>query len=158
VSELAADGTPVAVTCRVLKIARQPYYRWREAPVSEAEWLQAHRMNALINAHRDDPQFGYRFLAAEAARSGWRMSRRTAWALCAQQGIVSRSQRRHGKNMRPGPPVFDDLVRRVFRAHAPNQVWLTDITEHPTSEGRSTAVPSRMSTPDGSSVTPSASG
>ena len=29
VSELAADGIPVTVTCRVLKIARQPYYRWR---------------------------------------------------------------------------------------------------------------------------------
>ena len=28
VRELAADGIPVAVTCRVLKIARQPYYRW----------------------------------------------------------------------------------------------------------------------------------
>ncbi|RDI23298.1 hypothetical protein DEU38_112162, partial [Rhodococcus sp. AG1013] len=28
VRELAADGIPVAVTCRVLGIARQPYYRW----------------------------------------------------------------------------------------------------------------------------------
>jgi putative transposase len=28
VRELAADGIPVAVTCRVFKIARQPYYRW----------------------------------------------------------------------------------------------------------------------------------
>lgn len=26
VCELAADGIPVAVTCRVLKIARAPYY------------------------------------------------------------------------------------------------------------------------------------
>ena len=31
VRELAADGIPVAVTCRVLKIARQPYYRWLAA-------------------------------------------------------------------------------------------------------------------------------
>jgi hypothetical protein len=28
VRDLAADGVPVAVTCRVLKLARQPYYRW----------------------------------------------------------------------------------------------------------------------------------
>lgn len=27
VSELAADGVPVAVSLRVLKLARQPYYR-----------------------------------------------------------------------------------------------------------------------------------
>ena len=28
VRELAVDGIPVTVTCRVLKLARQPYYRW----------------------------------------------------------------------------------------------------------------------------------
>jgi putative transposase len=32
--------------------------------------------------------------------------------------------------------VHDDLVRRVFRAPAPDLVWLTDITEHPTLEGK----------------------
>ncbi|WP_084638111.1 helix-turn-helix domain-containing protein [Gordonia shandongensis] len=26
---------------------------------------------------------------------------------------------------RPGPPVVDDHVQRVFRADAPNRVWLT---------------------------------
>ena len=41
VRELAAAGArvrvPVAVTCRVLKIARQPYYRWLAGPVTTAE-------------------------------------------------------------------------------------------------------------------------
>ena len=37
VRELAGDGIPVAVTCRVLKIARQPYYRWLASPVTDAE-------------------------------------------------------------------------------------------------------------------------
>jgi len=32
--------------------------------------------------------------------------------------------------------VFDDLVQRLFTAQGPNQVWLTDITEQPTSEGK----------------------
>ena len=32
-TELAADGVPVVVTCRVLKLARQPYYRWLAHPV-----------------------------------------------------------------------------------------------------------------------------
>jgi hypothetical protein len=66
VSELAADGIPVAVTCRVLKLARQPYYRWLARPVTDAELEAAHRANALFEAHRDDPEFGYRFLADEA--------------------------------------------------------------------------------------------
>ncbi|MDX6216271.1 MAG: hypothetical protein QOG99_1855 [Frankiales bacterium] len=34
VRELAEDGIPVTVTCRVLKIARQPYYRRLTNPSS----------------------------------------------------------------------------------------------------------------------------
>ena len=58
VRELAEDGIPVSVTCRVLKIARQPYYRWLQAPVTDADWVAAHRANALFDAHREDPEFG----------------------------------------------------------------------------------------------------
>ncbi len=68
--ELAADGIPVAVMCRVLKLARQPYYRWRANPVSDAERVEAYRANALFDAHRDDPEFGYRFLVEEARAVG----------------------------------------------------------------------------------------
>jgi hypothetical protein len=31
VSVLAADNVPVTVACRVLKVAGQPYYQWRES-------------------------------------------------------------------------------------------------------------------------------
>ncbi|MFC0646249.1 hypothetical protein ACFS33_16845 [Cellulomonas phragmiteti] len=68
-SELAADGIPVAVTCRVLKLARQPYYRWLAAPIGARELEEAHLANALFDAHRDDPEFGYRLLADEATRA-----------------------------------------------------------------------------------------
>ena len=36
-SELAVDGVPVVVSCRVLKLARQPYYRWLAEPISKSE-------------------------------------------------------------------------------------------------------------------------
>ncbi|RQP11423.1 MAG: IS3 family transposase [Microbacteriaceae bacterium] len=99
--------------------------------------LRAYRINALHDAHHEDPTFGYRYLADEARRAGWRMSRRTAWKLCSQAGILSSAQRRRrGKGKKAGPPVFDDHVQRVFRADAPNRLWLTDITEHWTSEGK----------------------
>ena len=77
-SELAADGIPVAVTCRVLKLARQPYYRCLANPVTPAELVQAYRANALFHAHEDDPEFGYRFLADQAADAGEVMAERTA--------------------------------------------------------------------------------
>ena len=65
VSELAVDGIPVTVTCRVLKLVRQDYYRWLAVPVTASELEEAYLANALFDAHHDDPEFGYRFLADE---------------------------------------------------------------------------------------------
>ncbi|MYV70483.1 IS3 family transposase, partial [Streptomyces sp. SID2131] len=70
------------MTCRVLKLARQPYYRWLDTPVTGAEFEEAYRANALFAAHRDDPEFGYRFLADEARSTGAVMADRTAWRIC----------------------------------------------------------------------------
>ncbi len=136
-SELAADGIPVAVSLRVLKLSRQPYYRWLVAPVTDAELVEAHRANALFDAHRDDPEFGYRFLADEARDAGQPMCRRTAWRICSQNrwwSAFGKKKARSGK--KPGPPVHDDLVNRGFSAEAPNELWLGDITEHRTREGK----------------------
>lgn len=136
-SELAADGIPVAVTCRVLKIARQPYYRWLASPVTPAELAQAYRANALFDAHCDDPEFGYRFLLDEAADAGEPMAERTAWRICTANGWWSVfGKRKTRKKGQPGAPAHDDLVLRQFTAPGPNQVWLTDLTEHPTAEGK----------------------
>ncbi|SER97005.1 Transposase InsO and inactivated derivatives [Lentzea albida] len=136
-NELAADGVPVAVTCRVLNIARQPYYRWRARPVTATELERAQRANALFDAHRDDPEFGYRFLADEARDAGWSMADRTAWRICSSMGWWSAFGKKRGRTgKKAGPPVHDDLVRRDFTATAPNRLWLADITEHRTAEGK----------------------
>ena len=135
--ELAADGIPVAVTCRVLKLARQPYYRWLKEAVTTADRVAAARANALFDAHCEDPEFGYRFLADEAEHAGQAMSARTAWRICCANGWWSSFGKKRGKNgKKPGPPVHDDLVERDFTADSPNQLWLTDITEHWTDEGK----------------------
>jgi putative transposase len=140
VRELAVDGIPVTVTCRVLKIARQPYYRWLADPVTDAEWIQAHRANALFDAHRDDPEFGYRFLVDEARDDGQPMAERTGWRICSTNGwwsVFGKPRGRNGKKKRnPGTPAFDDLVQRNFTAAEPNTLWLVDITEHWTGEGK----------------------
>jgi putative transposase len=137
VRELAVDGIPVTVTCRVLKIARQPYYRWLKCPVTDAERVAAYRANALFDAHRDDPEFGYRFLLDEAREAGESMAERTAWRICSELGWWSAFGKKRGRNGKtPGPPVHDDLVQRNFTADAVNQLWLADITEHWTREGK----------------------
>jgi hypothetical protein len=111
VRELAEDGVPVTVTCRVLKIARQPsYYRWLTNPATDAEVDQAYRANALFDAHRDDPEFGYRFLVDEARDAGVVMSERTVWRICSDSGWWSAFGKKRGKNRKkPGPPVHDYL-------------------------------------------------
>ncbi|MFB6551263.1 IS3 family transposase [Streptomyces sp. NPDC056405] len=142
VRELAASDAPyrvpVAVACRVLGLARQPYYRWLARPATDAELTQAYRANALFDAHRDDPEFGHRFLLDEARAAGEAMAERTAWRICRDNGWWSAfgKRRGRGKNAKAGPPVHDDLVRRNFTADGPNRLWLTDITEHQTGEGK----------------------
>ena len=136
VRELAADGVPVTVTCRVLKLARQPYYRWLACPVSDAEWDEAHLANALFDAHRDDPEFGYRFLADEVHAAGFVVSERTVWRRCSENGWWSTfGKKKTRKRSKAGTPAHDDLVRRVHRRRA-DQLWVADITEHPTDEGK----------------------
>ena len=48
--------------------------------------------------------------------------------------MFGKKRAKNGK--KPGPPVHDDLVERDFTAAGPNELWLTDITEHRTAEGK----------------------
>jgi putative transposase len=56
--------------------------------------------------------------------------------LCSQQRIWSAFSKKRGLSRKAGPPVHDDLIARQFTAAGPDQTWLTDITEHPTAEGK----------------------
>ncbi|QQQ78704.1 DDE-type integrase/transposase/recombinase [Saccharothrix sp. 6-C] len=90
-----------------------------------------------FDAHRDDPEFGYRFLVDEARAVGLSMADRTAWRICSSTGWWSAFGKKRGPNgKKAGPPVHDDLVRRDFTATAPNRLWPADITEHRTTEGK----------------------
>ena len=120
------DGVPVTVTCRVLKFARQPYCRWLDKPVADATVEEAYRANALFDAHREDPEFGYRFLADEARVTGAGMADRTAWRICRDNCWWSVFGKKRGTVKKAGPPVRDDLVRRDFTAAGPNRLWLTE--------------------------------
>ncbi|MGH8930063.1 MAG: DDE-type integrase/transposase/recombinase, partial [Egibacteraceae bacterium] len=48
------------------------------------------------------------------------------------QGLYRRRARRDPT----GPATEDDLAHRQFTVDAPDRLWLTDITEHPTNEGK----------------------
>ena len=111
VRELAVDGIPVTVTCRVLKIARQPYYRWLVNPVTTSELVAAYRANALFDAHRDDPEFGYRFLVDEARDAGQvdggadRVAALLAAGLVVRVRQETRPERQEGRSTGPRRPA-----------------------------------------------------
>jgi putative transposase len=138
IRDLAAEDIPVQLICGVLGHSRQAYYAWLAAPVSRRDLEDAYLTNALIDAHSDDPEFGYRFLADELERVGHLVGERRVWRLCSEQKLwsatVGKGRRTSGKT--PGPAVHDHHVQRDFTAPRPDQVWVTDITEHPTAEGK----------------------
>ncbi len=76
------------------------------------------------------------FIADDLHAAGHRASERRVWRLCSQQRLWSLHAKKRGLNRKAGPPVHDDRVRRAFTAPDPDTLWLTDITEHPTDEGK----------------------
>lgn len=145
VGELAAEEIPVVVSLRVSNLAKSGYYRWLASPVTSSELVEAYRANALYNAHIADPEFGYRLLAAQARKpaspaSQWQNI--SAWKITsANQWWCVFGKKRTRSNKKPGPTVHDDYwvikdseghIRHQFTADKPNQLWLTDITEHST--------------------------
>ncbi len=70
-------------------------------------WDEAHLANAVFDAHRDDPEFGYRFLADEVSDAGFAVCERTVWKICAANGWWSvfgkKKARKTAKVAHPGP-------------------------------------------------------
>lgn len=63
-------------------------------------------------------------------------SRNGGYGGCSQQRLWSLHAKKRGLTRKAGPPVHDDRVRRAFTAPDLDKLWLTDITEHPTGEGK----------------------
>jgi HTH-like domain len=136
VQELAAEGIPVTVTCGVLGFSTQAFYKWAAAPICQRDLDEAHLVNAIVDIHADDPEFGYRFISDELERAGHEVGERRVQRLCTEHKIWSTTTKKGRKNHKTaGPAVHDDLVNRDFSAPAPNITWLTDITEHPSRFG-----------------------
>ncbi len=70
--------------------------------------------------------------------AGHKVSERRVWRLCRDHRVWSTTTRkgRRSSGKTPGPAVHDDLVQRQFGTDRPDALWLTDITEHPTAEGK----------------------
>nr|WP_275578281.1 IS3 family transposase [Yimella sp. NH-Cas1] len=127
---------PVAVTCRVLKVSTSGYYEWRTRGPSSRDLEDAHLLDAIIAVHADARgTYGVRRVHAELTLGqDRRCGRQRVERLMRVHGLqgVHRRRWRHAKR---SEAVFEDHVQRKFVADAPNRLWVTDITQHRTSEG-----------------------
>lgn len=79
-------------------------------------------------------------MADEVARAGLHACDRRVWRICRDNQWWSVfGKKRAANGMKPGPPAHEDRVCRDFTATGANRLWLTDITEHRTDQGK--AVP-----------------
>ena len=137
VQELAADGLPVAVACRVLRVSTSGYYEWRDRAPS-ARTIADEALSAAIAAIHTMSRETYgmpRIHAELRLGRGIRCGRKRVARLMRVLNLQGLYRRRK-KRQQPLPAVHDDLVQRRFVADAPDRLWLTDITEHPTAEGK----------------------
>ena len=97
---------PVTVTCQVWKLARQPCHR----SVGPRELDLAYLANAVLDAHVDDREYGYRLLADEARRPARRsVTKRCGGSVATDSGSVAtssgvaRSESDAGRRQAAGP-------------------------------------------------------
>lgn len=138
VRDLAAEGVPAAVACRVLHVSESGYHAAKSRPPSRRETADKALTATLHEIHRDSRgTYGVRRVHAEL-RLGrhltighGRVERLMRQA--GLQGVHHRRWRRSGGNRLPA--VFQDHVQRQFVADRPDTLWVTDITQHRTGEG-----------------------
>jgi putative transposase len=130
----------VAVACEVLNVSRSGYYAWRARPKSPRAQENELLLKHIERIHADSRKtYGSPRVHAELTLGlGLPVNLKRVARLMRQAGIQGLyRRRRRGCTVRdPHATPSGDLVNRNFIATGPNQLWVTDITEHPTAEGK----------------------
>jgi putative transposase len=137
VRELADDQIPVAVACRVLKISTSGYYDWLGRPESPRQ-LRNRELTKMIHQIHTESRGSYgspRIHAELRIGLGETVNRKRVARLMREAGLAGIYRRRGRRNL-IHQATEEDLVSRRFDVEAPDRLWLTDITEHPTGEGK----------------------
>ncbi|WP_197094126.1 IS3 family transposase [Nonomuraea sp. SBT364] len=154
--ELADDRIPVAVACRVLQVSTSGYYEWLGRPEPPRE-LRNKELSKMIRQIHADSRGSYgspRVHAELTLGLGEQVNRKRVEQLMRAAGLQG-IYRRKGRRSLVNQATEEDLVQRRFDVEAPDRLWLTDITEHPTREESCIAPPSWTPIHDASSAGPS---
>jgi putative transposase len=122
--------------CRVVKVSRAAYYRWRTG--REAKRITKDReLKAIIVAIHDEHRgrYGAPRICDELRDRGWRVSRKRVARCMRELNRISLRRKRFRTSKRVAHSI-PDLIQRQFYADAPNIKWLADTTEIVTGEGK----------------------
>ena len=138
VRDLAAEGFPVRLTCGVLGFSPRPSTSGRPSRSATRDSTTPIWSTPSSTSMATTPSSATASSPTSSSTPGTWPRERRVWRLCsrAQDLVDDHEEGPEDSGKRPGPAVHDDLVQRNFTAPAPDQVWLTDITEHRTEEGK----------------------
>jgi putative transposase len=137
IDRLVDAGLPTKACCRVLGVSSPGYYRYRNRPLSPTRMRRLWLTGLIREVHvASRGTYGSRRVHAELTLGmGVHVSERLVAVLMSLAGIQGLPGPARVKRLR-GIATADDLVNRKFHRLAPNELWVTDITEHPTREGK----------------------
>jgi putative transposase len=141
VQELAGDGIDVTVACRVSGVSRSGYYEWKDRSPSARDLENEMLLRRIEKIHADPKMKSYgspRVHAELTLGMGLHVNEKRVARLMRQAGIQGLYFRpKSWTTVRdPDASPWADLVNRQFEQDRPNRLWLTDITEHRTGQGK----------------------
>ena len=113
------------------------YYGWRRRSPSTRSVRHAMLLEVIQQIHRASRRtYGARRIHAELVHGRGLPVARCTVELVMRRNNLAGLPGRHRYRKIPNHPTAADLVDRRFRRDEPDQLWVTDITEHPTREGK----------------------
>jgi putative transposase len=138
IASLAGQGFDVQRACLMLGVSVSGYYDWKVRPPSARTLRHAWLAGEIAQVHKDSGgTYGTLRVTAELRYGrGIHVGKEQVHLLMRRLGIYGLPKRRLPRGARVGKASSLDLVRRRFSAEGPDRLWMTDITEHPTKEGK----------------------
>ena len=132
-------GIPVELGCRILKVSRAAYYVWLQGKPGKRLVENTEIAEKVTVIHEEHPEMGYRRLRDQLEHDHDIMiSDKRMLRICRKQQIVSTVKYRNQgctKSARDPQYTAENVLDRKFHADAPNEKWLTDVTEFRWYEG-----------------------
>ena len=135
---MRTEGLSTQVACRVLEVSESGSYDWRSCPPSARSIRHTWLTDIICQIHHGSRGiYGARRVHAELRLGhGIAVGHNAVAMLMRRAGLAGLSGNRSPRR-RPRPvDTPTDLVDRNFARFEPDQLWVTDITEHPTREGK----------------------